>query len=160
MTRYITRAIRPASRSIDNRSREVRLWGAHAPRVRVSAPSPRRTLIAATETIRRGRRMRHTRPVCSPTCSPHRSPIVSTGSRKPTWPRAWKPPLLASSRKAGSAPTIWVGRIPQWTLPKPSRTTRVKGSPTSRSGSLRCCPLPAGPSDPSPQSRTILSRLR
>src|SRR6266550_1504741 len=33
-------------------------------------------------------------------------------------------------------------------------------SVTSHLGSLRYCPLPAGPLDPSPKLRTILSRLR
>ena len=37
---------------------------------------------------------------------------------------------------------------------------RRKESVTSHLGSLRYCPLPASPLDPSPQSRTILSRLR
>src|SRR5438552_10616770 len=40
------------------------------------------------------------------------------------------------------------------------RNSSPKESVTSHSRSLRYCPLPAGPLDPLPPSRTILSRLR
>src|SRR5437899_13005976 len=50
--------------------------------------------------------------------------------------------------------------MPPTMSPPPRSFPTSKKSVTSHLRSLRYCPLPASPLDPSPQSRTILSRLR
>src|SRR6266404_9680727 len=49
--------------------------------------------------------------------------------------------------------------MPPTMSPPPRSFPTSKKSVTSHLRSLRYCPLPASPLDPSPQSRTILSRL-
>src|SRR5882724_3187538 len=50
--------------------------------------------------------------------------------------------------------------MPPTMSPPPRSFPTSQKSVTSHLRSLRYCPLPASPLDPSPQSRTILSRLR
>jgi hypothetical protein len=46
-------------------------------------------------------------------------------SRKPTWPRVWRPPSPASSRKEKCARMTWVARTQRSMSPKRSQITRV-----------------------------------